>query len=212
MSNEWSASSGTVEVDGRWINHQHSKSYEFEAAFRAHVSGPLGIDWYSRLRPYTELFIAREFARHTRYHRVFRSCNRAFHLDPAQRLDRWCGTCDKCCFVDLILSPFLGREDLSAIFAGREPLADLSLRDRFRALLDVGDSAPKPFECVGDRNESRVAVLLAAGRPDRVGSSLLDSLAADVVAAGPPPSPEELLRPVGPHFIPPEHATDDLLV
>ena len=35
MSNEWSSSSPTVEVDGRGINHQYSKFYRFEAGFRA---------------------------------------------------------------------------------------------------------------------------------------------------------------------------------
>src|SRR5437773_796078 len=35
MSNEWSASQGNMAVDGRVVNHQYSKSYAFEAAFRA---------------------------------------------------------------------------------------------------------------------------------------------------------------------------------
>ena len=34
MSNEWSASVPTLEFDGRPVNHQFSKSEEFEAAFR----------------------------------------------------------------------------------------------------------------------------------------------------------------------------------
>ena len=34
MSNEWSASIPTLEFDGRPVNHQFSKSEEFEAAFR----------------------------------------------------------------------------------------------------------------------------------------------------------------------------------
>jgi hypothetical protein len=211
MSNEWSASSGTVEVDGRWVNHQHSKSYAFEAAFRAHVSSPLGIDWFSRLRPYTELLIARRFATLTEYHRVFRSCNRAFHIDPAQRLDHWCGRCDKCCFIDLILAPFLPRTTLEAVFAGHEPLADETLRARFDGLLDLGTGARKPFECVGDVVESRVALTLAAARDDRHDQPLVQALAAAVAATGPLPPAEELLAPVGPHFIPERYALDPRL-
>ena len=73
---------------------------------------------FSSLRPRTELWVAQRFARLTGYHRTFRSCNRAFHQDPAQRLDHWCGRCDKCCFIDLaLLAPYMDRSDLSAVFA-----------------------------------------------------------------------------------------------
>ena len=109
MSNEWSASEGNIEIDGRSINHQFSKSVTFEGCF-ALLSMRTCRDrcgYFSLLRAQSELRIAQLFAQLTPYHRVFRSCNRAFHLDRAQRLDHWCGVCDKCCFIDLILSPFL---------------------------------------------------------------------------------------------------------
>ena len=84
MSNEWSASIPTMEVDGRPINHQYSKSAAFEAAFRAVLAGSLGtpLSYFSELRPFTELWVALRFAGLTQYHGTFRSCNRAFHLDP----------------------------------------------------------------------------------------------------------------------------------
>ena len=116
--------------------------------------------------------------------RHFRSCNRAFHIDPAARLDHWCGRCDKCCFIDLILAPFLPAGDLRQIFGGAEPLADPSLADRFRALLGTS-AASKPFECVGDVGECRAAAVLAATRPDRAGTALLQALAAEVSPARP---------------------------
>jgi hypothetical protein len=211
MSNEWSASSATIEVDGRSVNHQFSKSFGFETAFRSQVSTPLGIEWYSRLRPYSELLIARRFATLDRYHRVFRSCNRAFHLDPAQRLDHWCGVCDKCCFIDLILSPFLSRATLDEVFDGLEPLANESLRDRFEALLDLDGERRKPFECVGDVTECRVAVLMTAARADRADQRLVHDLARATRAAGALPSADDLLHPIGPHFIPARYAVDDLV-
>ena len=86
------------------------------------------------------------------------------HQDPAQRLDHWCGRCDKCCFVDLVLAPFMDRVDLEAVFAGDEPLQNPANEERFRALLGLGDGA-KPFECVGDVDECRAAT--GAGRPAR---------------------------------------------
>lgn len=211
MSNEWSASVATMEVAGRAINHQYSKSAEFEAGFRGVLDGVFGgqMTYFSALRPFTELWVAQKFAALTQYHDTFRSCNRAFHIDPAKRLDHWCGRCDKCCFIDLILAPFLPATDLKRIFGGAEPLADRSLADRFRALLGTSADS-KPFECVGEMGECRAAAVLAAGRPDRAATPLLHALTAELPAE--PPAVADLLRPVGEHSIPDAYATDDLLV
>ncbi len=213
MSNEWSASIATLEAGGRAINHQYSKSADFEAGFRQVLAGAFGgrVTYFSALRPFTELWVAQKFAALTQYHSTFRSCNRAFHIDPARRLDYWCGQCDKCCFIDLILAPFLPAADLRQIFAGAEPLADPSLADRFRALLGTLPDA-KPFECVGEVGECRAAAVLAAQRPDRADTPLLHLLTAQLPASPPPPDVAGLLRPVGGHWIPDAYAADDLLV
>ncbi len=227
MSNEWSASIPTLEVNGSPVNHQYSKSGAFEAAFRGVLAGALGPDfaYFSALRPFSELWVARRFAALTQYHDTFRSCNRAFHIDTSRRLDHWCGHCDKCCFIDLILAPFLPAADLERIFGGHEPLADSdmagssaastggdgSLADKFRSLLGTTPTS-KPFECVGEVGECRAAALLAAQRPDRAGTKLLQVLAAEVDGLPPLSTPAELLRPLGPHFVPDAYAPDDLLV
>jgi hypothetical protein len=202
MSNEWSASAATLDHGDRPINHQWSKSLAFEAEFR-HVAP---VEYFSRLRPYSEYWIAERFARLDQYHDTFRSCNRAFHTDPARRLDHWCGECDKCCFIDLILAPFVPRVALEAVFDGKEPLANPALRPQFEALLDIS-GAPRPFECIGDVTECRAAGVLAARRPDRQETTLLRELVAGV----PEPDLGRLMRPLGPHFIPERYATDDLL-
>jgi len=228
MSNEWSASIPTLEVDGVPVNHQYSKSGTFEAAFRGVLAGSLGPDfeYFSALRPFSELWVARRFAALTQYHDTFRSCNRAFHIDPSRRLDHWCGRCDKCCFIDLILAPFLPAADLQRVFGGHEPLADSdmaaphpgstgsgheSLADKFRSLLGTTPTS-KPFECVGEVGECRAAALLAAQRPDRAGTKLLQVLAAELDGLPQLSTPAELLRPLGPHFVPDAYAPDDLLV
>jgi UDP-N-acetyl-alpha-D-muramoyl-L-alanyl-L-glutamate epimerase len=215
LSNEWSASVPTLVADGVPVNHQWSKSEEFERGFGDLVLGALGarVSVFSYLRPRTELWVSREFARLTGYHRVFRSCNRAFHQDPGQRLDHWCGRCDKCCFVDLILSPFMERAELRAVFAGNEPLDNPDNEEGFLALLGLGGGA-KPFECVGDVDESRAAVRLAAARPDRIGSPLLTRLrdALDELAPAAAADPVALLAPRGTHRIPDRYAPADLLV
>jgi hypothetical protein len=207
MSNEWSASIATIEHRGRPVNHQWSKGIDFERDFRALVP----VEYFSRLRPSSEYWIAQQFATLDRYHGVFRSCNRAFHTDPARRLDHWCGHCDKCCFIDLILAPFLDRDALAGIFGGNEPLDNTELRPQFDALLGTGD-APRPFECIGDVGECRTAAVTAARRPDRRGTAMLKALAADAEATGRVPDPSELLRPLGPHFIPAKYATEALVV
>ena len=205
MSNEWSASVPTLQYQGRPVNHQYSKSAGFEAAFRdvlAGIPAPLP-EYFSWLRDRTELWVGQEFAALGPYHGSFRSCNKAFYAERARRLDHWCGECDKCCFIDLILAPFLPAEALRRIFeqAG-EPLEDPGLAGKFRALLGAG---AKPFECVGEVSECRAAVLLAARRDDRAGGRLLRELAAEVAGWPDAPSAADvaaMLRPVGENFIP----------
>src|SRR4029077_10884817 len=169
MSNEWSASIPTLEFDGRPVNHQFSKSEEFEAAFRGVLADQGCLpDYFSWLRDRTELWVGREFAKLEPYHASFRSCNKAFYTERARRFAHWCGQCDKCVFIDLILAPFLPAGALRQIFAvAGEPLDDPALKPKFRSLLGAG---AKPFECVGEVTECRAAVLLAARRDDRADS------------------------------------------
>ena len=125
----------------------------------------------------------------------------------------WCGTCDKCCFIDLVLAPFMGRSELSAVFGGREPLQNPDTTERFRTLLDLGQGT-RPFECVGDVDECRAAVLSAAQRADRAGDELLRRLRDEVARVAPtaPVSVAALLAPRGGHHIPERYAPADLLV
>jgi UDP-N-acetyl-alpha-D-muramoyl-L-alanyl-L-glutamate epimerase len=213
MSNEWSASVPTLEHDGRPVNHQWSKSAAFEAGFRELLAAdPAGLpDYFSALRDRTELWVGEKFARLTQYHGTFRSCNRAFHIDTGRRLDHWCGQCDKCCFIDLILAPFMPADQLKAVFApgggsgaadNPEPLDNPELKPKFQTLLGAGT---KPFECVGEVNECRAAVMLAASRQDRADTTLLRELAAEVT--GRPDAPAEaeieaMRHPVGASFVP----------
>jgi hypothetical protein len=212
LSNEWSASVPNLVTDGHAVNHQWSKSDDFEQAFGDLVLSALGpsISVFSYLRPRSELWVAQRFAGLRQYHGAFRSCNRAFHQDPAQRLDHWCGRCDKCCFIDLVLAPFMDRVELEAVFAGEEPLQDSRNEERFRTLLGLS-AGVKPFECVGDTDECQSALVLTAQRQDRVDCALVAHLRADLADAA-PAEPAALLQPRGPHRIPDRYAPTDLLV
>jgi len=227
MSNERSASAPTVVAGGRAVNHQWSKSLAFESGFGDLVAGALkgGPSYFSLLRPCSELWVAERFAALTDYHGAFRSCNRAFTIDRDRRLDRWCGTCDKCCFIDLVLAPFLTPAALADVFGGREPLADPDLIDRFRSLIGTGWD-DKPFECVGDADECRAAVVLASRRSDRAGNPVLGALLADLhnIGASTTTTTDRtadadattdaattaLLRPSGPHRIPDDYRPADV--
>ena len=149
LSNESSANESTVL--GKNINHQYSKTIEFERDFRDYVRQHLSeeIQYFSFLRPLNEMQIASLFSKCEAYHEVFRSCN------AGSKTDSWCGKCPKCLFTWLILSPFLSRERLRGIF-GKDLLTDPTLRPIFEEL--NGTAEVKPFECVGTVEEVRACV------------------------------------------------------
>lgn len=159
MSNERSASVAQLTWKGMEVNHQYSKSLDFERRFDELVSSEVlpGLRYFSFLRPLSELAIAAAFSRQPAYFPVFRSCNRAFHLDAHQRATHWCCDCPKCRFVFLALAPWMARGELVAIF-GQDLLDDPAHEEGFAALL--GLSTRRPFECVGEENESAAALAL----------------------------------------------------
>ncbi len=174
MAVERSASEETVQVEGVPVNHQYSKSLDFELLLSRLVTTAIdpGVAYGSALRPYSELAIARTFARLTGYHDTFCSCNSAFRQSAAAG-DRWCGHCPKCRFVGLMLAPFLGREALAAII-GRDLFADPDQIDGFADLMSDED---KPFECVGERRESAAAMRMLSFRPEWQDSVVVAALA-----------------------------------
>ncbi len=163
MAIERSASEETVMIDGVAVNHQYSKSLEFELLLRNLIATAIDptLSYGSALRPYSELAIARAFARLTRYHGTFCSCNSAFRQSAAPA-DRWCGHCPKCRFVGLMLAPFLEREALTAIL-GRDLFADPG---QIAGFSDLMSDDEKPFECVGERRESAAALRLLSSLPE----------------------------------------------
>ncbi|HCM52036.1 TPA: hypothetical protein DIS56_02795 [Candidatus Saccharibacteria bacterium] len=160
VSNESSASEPNFTHKGVPINHQYSKSLEFEQDFQNYLTQLFtnGPRYYSFLRPFSELRISDFFAKiaFDKYKDVFSSCNRAFTHDSRQLF--WCGECPKCAFVFLALTPFVSREKLEALW-GKNLLLDPSLEPIYRQLLGIeGD---KPLDCVGEIKEARTAMELA---------------------------------------------------
>ena len=149
LSNESSANESTVE--DTYVNHQYSKSFEFENDFRNYYLKYIteDINYFSFLRPINELQIAKLFSKFSKYHYIFRSCN------AGSKTDCWCGNCPKCLFTFIILSPFINRQKLIEIF-GKDLFGDKNLLYSFNQLIGIAET--KPFECVGTIDEVNIAL------------------------------------------------------
>jgi hypothetical protein len=199
MSNERSASDPNLVWNGHEINHQWSKGVTAEGLLRAAVIAHSGLTepYFSLLRSLSELHIAQLFARHDAYDDVVTSCNKAFKLhDPTAR---WCGDCPKCRFVYLAMAPAMPRERLNHIF-GHDLFGDVAQVPGFLELLGI--DAHKPFECVGEVEESLVALsMLTDDAP-----VLMALRAAVPPSAWAEASREAVLAPAGATFVPEAYA------
>ncbi len=159
LSNEGSANEPTVA--GTKINHQYSKSLEFETDFRDYVAANISPDfnYFSFLRPLSELQIASIFATFKNHFPFFRSCN------VGSKQDIWCGKCPKCLFTFIILSPFVEPQVLEQIF-GHNLLEDKDMEKYFDEL--TGKADVKPFECIGTVDEVNVALCLTRKKYDNL--------------------------------------------
>jgi len=201
FANERSADEATVWTEGgREVNHQYSKSSAFEQGFRGIIRQHIGagIEYYSILRPFSELGILQRFSHLEAFHPVFSSCNRNFHLDGPRVSGRWCRDCPKCRFIALGLALFIPPDAVAAIQGGNL-LDDPAQEDGFRALCGLGHD--KPFECVGETGESRAALLVLAQRPAWRDCAVVSSLRKELGTVE-TPAMAELLRPSPRHFIP----------
>ncbi|HEV7958884.1 MAG TPA: hypothetical protein VGP11_05435 [Acidimicrobiales bacterium] len=199
MSNEHSASAPNLRRGELDVNHQWSKSLSAERLLADAVKERVGDELViaSFLRDRSEVWVADAFSRLPQYHHVFRSCNRAFSQSLDRRLDAWCGECDKCLFINLMLAPFLARPALREIF-GSEPLSDRAREAQLRILVGVGVDT-KPFECVGDPDESAVALARVSELDEWRDVGWLAELALE---ASPDRGFNELLESQGPSRVP----------
>ena len=185
MSNERSANEGNVKFKGVDINHQWSKSLAFERALRRYLTDSIGtnIEYFSLLRPLSELKIAEMFTAYPQYFDHMTSCNTNWKIlahssptptppprgeglqsgglpavAPPQRSEGWCCKCPKCAFVFACMAAFLKKSDLEKMFGAILFNHDW-LMQLYRELL--GTLNFKPFECVGTPDETKAAFLLA---------------------------------------------------
>lgn len=161
VANEHSSNFGNLQYRGEIINHQWSKSIEFEILLQEYTRKFItpDITYFSLLRQFYEIRIAQMFAKHKKYFPLFTSCNRSFKVFKERTNSLWCGECPKCAFVFLMLAPFLNKKELLNIFH-KNLFAKSSLVPLFQDLLGFGKL--KPFDCVGTFEESQAALFLAS--------------------------------------------------
>jgi len=191
FSQERSSNEGNLKYLGKIINHQYSKSFDFEKKFRHYCQKYLtpGVEYFSFLRPLYEIQIAKLFSRFPQYFSVFLSCNEAYKTASGFKKPskKWCGKCPKCLFIFTSLYPFVDEKNLIKIFGENlfenknllPVMLQLIGEEKFKPRSENLTTPPnkigrgniakqvkfllrgKPFECVGTKKESLVAFYLA---------------------------------------------------
>lgn len=157
---ERSSEEGNLRYKNYWINHQWSKTFKFEKMFFDYSREYLLKDVYvfSFLRPLWEIQISKIFANLPQYHLDFLSCNQPYKMNS--KIKTWCKKCPKCLFVFSSLYPFLGEK---AIEIFEKNLFEK--KSLLRLMLQIlGREGSKPFECLGTKKESQVALYLSLKR------------------------------------------------
>jgi len=163
VANEYSSNFGNIKYKGKIINHQWSKSSEFENIFSDYINNFISSDirYFSLLRPFYEIRIAELFSNYKKYFPYFSSCNKNFKLVKEEKSGLWCGQCAKCVFAFILLSAFLTKEELLDTFK-KNLYQDENLLSLFKDILGLGKM--KPFDCVGTFEESKAAFVLGASK------------------------------------------------
>ena len=164
FSNEKSAEEGNLKYLGRIINHQYSKTKDFERKFREYTKKYLAkkLEYFSLLRDLYEIEISALFSQFPQYFDAFLSCNEAFKTYSGKKrpIKKWCGKCPKCLFVFTCLYPFIGNRIIKIFKKNLFEKKSLLLL----MLQLIGKRKFKPFECVGTKKESFLAFKMSLER------------------------------------------------
>jgi len=153
VSNERSSEEENIVYLARKINHQYSKSLEFEKSFNQYSTKYISpaLNYFSLSRPLWEIQISKIFTQFPAYLNIFKSCNQG------QKTNQWCYQCPKCLSVFILLFPFLKQKTVK-IFS-KDLYQDTTLIPLLKKL--SGLKQPKPFECVGTREEIIIGLYLS---------------------------------------------------
>ncbi|MDB5166437.1 MAG: hypothetical protein JWM37_509 [Candidatus Saccharibacteria bacterium] len=161
VGNEASASTPRIEWNESSVNHQWSKSFEFEQQLQRYVHRYIdpATTYFSAIRRLSSVAVAKVFAQYPDYFEVFTSDNYVFRIDPGRRPNsRWSLESPKSLSSFILLSPWLAETDLARIF-GSNFLDEASLEPLFLRL--IGLEGEPPLDCVGTVEELRLSLGLA---------------------------------------------------
>lgn len=168
LSNE--ASANETNVEGTNINHQYSKSIEFENDFREYVHQFIsknGPNYFSMLRPLSEWQIVKAFVKEPKYFEIFKSCN------VGSKEDVWCENCPKCLYVYIMMAAVLNENEMNKMFK-TNMLENEQLKDIFNGL--VYPNYDKPFECVGTKEEINLSIKMLIDKCKKEGKNIPELL------------------------------------
>lgn len=211
VANESSASIPRAEWQGNAVNHQWSKSYEFETKLQKYLHQLVSpsVTYFSAIRPLSSIAIMKLFANMSQYFEVFTSDNSVFRIDPARRPHgRWSLESPKSLSSFILLAPWVDQTDMLRIF-GRDFLDEPELEKLFYEL--IGLEGHQPLDCVGTEEEMVVSLQIIKKQGKFKHSYLLQKAAerhileddnTDVIL-------QKLLEPAPEHAIP-EHVYTSL--
>jgi UDP-N-acetyl-alpha-D-muramoyl-L-alanyl-L-glutamate epimerase len=182
VSSERTSSYGNVTYLGQEINHQWSKSLEFENLFRDYLRTHVTrrVEYVNPLGSLSELTISKLVAAHPEYLPKITSCNMhwgLFYRPDHESVGLWCGHCPKCAFAFALLAAWLPLDQVVQLFGQNlfdRPANETLYRELF------GLEGIKPFECVGTPEEMAVAVYLANQRQP-LGQTMVGRMFAEEV-------------------------------
>lgn len=171
-SNEASANEGNMVIDGFSLNHQYSKSLEFEKDLGYLLEiYKVDVVYFSLLRSLHELQIGAIVTKlEPNQLKAITSCNQGTSTGT------WCMACAKCAFVVLVITA-LNASTTESIFGDRLAINIPELLPFIVELVDPKYN--KPLECVGTLLECQVALGLVT---KLLGGELSKDL-ADLAAA-----------------------------
>lgn len=150
LAHEKSANTGNLfwEKLGKEVNHQWGKGYEAEQYLNKFIQENLisNFTYFSILQPIYDFRIFKNLSKYPEVLPKIHSCN-------IQK--PWCKKCPKCAYVWLGLMAVFNSKSVDAVFQSNL-FDDADLLPIFREM--IGLSVHTPFECIGEIDESRLAM------------------------------------------------------
>lgn len=170
LAHEASANTGNLiwNATGEDVNHQWGKSLEAERLLDGYLRRELLADgrYFSLLQPIFDPVIFFLLNRHPEAVRATHSCNVA---------KPWCEQCAKCAYVYMGYMAYLPTEVVAGMFQHRL-FERPETQEDYRMMIGATDHTP--FECIGQVDESRLALELC--RRKGLEGAALDTYAAHV--------------------------------